>query len=230
LGAGESVWGRGDIHVARTIRIWHRNYYEEIVRTEEAHRRIAEYIRINPWRCVMDLGSGLRGMGNPTLWFAERMGVLCSRNAPRPKGIPEAEVYLGGFHSPMEKAIFEELLACKKAVIWCPAWGLERLAFAPGVREALEENRLLILEMRNREGNLAAADERNRFVLEAADALWLPHVSPRGNLSQQVAELDVAEKIIDAADTHVRATRMSPSMSPTPGDQSRAEPPTTTRA
>jgi len=177
-------------------KIWHRNYYEEIVHTAEDEERIAEYIRMNPWRCVTDLGNGLRGMGNPALWSATKLGILCSRNAPCPNSIPRTEVYLGGFHSPVEKLIFEKLLAGKQALIWCPAWGLDRMAFVPGVRGALEGNRMLILEMRNREGNLAAADERNRFVLGAADALWLPHVAPGGNLARQVAELAVEHKMM----------------------------------
>jgi hypothetical protein len=50
-----------------------------IVRSEEAERRIAEYIRMNPWRCVQELGGGLRGIGNPALWSGEKLGVLCSR-------------------------------------------------------------------------------------------------------------------------------------------------------
>ena len=165
-------------------RIWHRNYYEAIVRTPTAAGRIAAYIRMNPWRCVTDLGYGLRGMGNPALWHQSTLGVLCSRNAPRPPTIPNATAYLGGFHSPMEKEIFARLLELKKPLIWCPAWGLDRAAFAPGVREALEQNRMLILEMRNREGNLAAAEQRNRFVIEKADALWTPHVNPGGMLDR----------------------------------------------
>ena len=59
----KSIWGgRGDIDVAPATRIWHRNYYEVIVRTPEAEKSIREYIRMNPWRCVCNLGKGLRGM------------------------------------------------------------------------------------------------------------------------------------------------------------------------
>lgn len=168
--------------------IWHRNYYEAIVRTSEAAEKIAEYIRMNPWRCVTDFGNALRGMGNPALWNQSKLGVLCSRNAPRPESIPNAIAYLGGFHSPMEKELFARLLALKKPLIWCPAWGLERAALAPGVREALEQNRMLILEMRNRDGNLAAAEQRNRFVIEKADDLWTPHVTPGGMLARLLEE------------------------------------------
>jgi len=104
-------------------KIWHRNYYEMIVRDAEAEQAIANYIRMNPWRCVMDFGNGLRGMGNPSLWNLEKLGVLCSRNALRPKSIPKAEAYFSGFHSPMEREILAKLLELKMPVIWCPAWG-----------------------------------------------------------------------------------------------------------
>ncbi|MBN2686244.1 MAG: hypothetical protein JXR40_13270 [Pontiellaceae bacterium] len=184
------------INPAPAMRIWHRNYYEMIVRTAEAEQKIAEYIRMNPWRCVQNFGNGLRGMGNPALWNAPRLGVLCSRNAPHPKSIPKASVYFGGFHAPMEKEIFTKLLEHKRPIIWCPAWGLERPAFASDVREALEENRMLILEMRNTEGDLAAAEQRNRFVLGNADKLWLPHVTPGGMIDRLVQEMQVREKKI----------------------------------
>lgn len=202
----------GEAGLARTaprdVRIWHRNYYESIVRTPEAERRIAEYIRMNPWRCVQEFGHGLRGMGNPALWNMTRLGVLASRGdtcVARKWGdtwfaqihtqIPAA-AYLGGFHSPLEKTIFTHLLAQERPLIWCPAWGLERSAYAPGVREALEQNRMLILEMRNIDGNLAAAEQRNRFVLEHAVHLWLPHVTPGGMLDRLVREMKVEEKLM----------------------------------
>jgi len=186
---------RGDQRVTRDMRIWHRNYHEMIVRTPEAERSIVEYIRMNPWRCVQDYGGGLRGMGNPALWNAEKLGVLCSRNASRPKSMPRAAVYLGGFHSPMEKEILGKLLEHKRSIIWCPAWGLKRATCVSPLREALEGNRMLILEMRNQDGDLAAAEQRNRFVLEHADQLWLPHVTPGGMLDRLIRELGVEEKI-----------------------------------
>jgi putative transposase len=177
-------------------KIWHRNYYEAIVRSPEAAEKIAEYIRMNPWRCVTDFGDGLRGIGNPALWNQPKVGVLCSRNAPRPESIPTATAYLGGFHSPMEKEIFVRLQELKKPVIWCPAWGLERAAFAPGVREALEQNRMLMLEMRNRDGNLAAAEQRNAFVIDTAENLWLPHVTPGGMLDRLMTTYNARDKTI----------------------------------
>jgi putative transposase len=169
-------------------RMWHRNYYEVVVRSQEAERRIAEYIRMNPWRCVQELGKGLRGIGNPALWNGQKLGVLCSRHAPRIGRLPDADVYLGGWHSPKEKEILDWLLKNGRRTIACPAWGIEDSAFAPGVRNALEENRMLILEMRDVSGNLAAAEARNRFVMDHSDALFAPHVARGGMLERLLGE------------------------------------------
>lgn len=203
---------RGDILVApngmrapKKMRIWHRNYYEVIVRTRRAEKAIENYIGMNPWRCVTDFGDGLRGMGNPALWSAKKLGMLCSRNAApgcgvndRPR-LDKSVVVLSGFHSPPERQIFEQLLALKRPLIWCPTWGLDRLAGPAAVRAALEDNRLLILEMRNRAGDLVAAEQRNRFVLERADGLWLPHVMPGGMLDRMIRELDLRKKVLARA-------------------------------
>ena len=45
---------------------------------------------------------------------------------------------------------------------------------------------MLILEMENADGNLAAAEERNRFVIENSDELWVPYVSTGGMLSRLI--------------------------------------------
>jgi hypothetical protein len=89
----------------------------------------------------------------------------------------------------MEQEIFQKLLEDKKPVIWCPAWGVRAglvSALPPAAMTALEDNRMLILEMTARDGDLASAEARNRFVLEQADKLWLPHVSPGGMLDRLV--------------------------------------------
>lgn len=189
---GVSKWvrqRRGEIFFAGTAPVWHRNYYEMIVRSAEAERKIVEYIRMNPWRCVQQLGDGLRGMGNPALWNAKKLGILISRNAPPPKSIPGAAVYLSGFHSPMEQEVFSRLLEHDRNIIWCPAWELGRAASAPGVCDALEQNRMLILEMRDTAGNLAAAEARNRFVIQHADKLFVPCKTPGGMLDRLLKEM-----------------------------------------
>jgi REP element-mobilizing transposase RayT len=206
--------------------VWQRDYYEMIIHNKEMENNIINYIRMNPWKCVVEFeivvgaknlspsskdvsrGSAkefskrakdfspvrpMRGIGNPALWGADKLGVLCSRNAPKPDRIPNADVYFGGFHSPMEKEILARLLELKKPVIYCPAWGIASVGaknlspsftknLSPALIEALKENRMLILEMENAEGNLLAARERNEFVISNADKLWAPYVSKGGML------------------------------------------------
>lgn len=197
--------------------IWQRNYYEMIVRTPEAAKNIERYIRMNPWCCVQELGGGLRGIGNPALWNRKKLGVLCSRNAPRIGRLPDADVYFSGWHSPKEKEILDWLLKHGKRVIACPAWGLDGFVraeanganrangandYSPVLLDALEGNRMLILEMRNLDGDLAAAEQRNRFVLEKADSLWLPHVSRGGMLDRLIGDMQADKKIIHAGRAH----------------------------
>ena len=83
----------------------------------------------------------------------------------------------------------EWLLKNGRRVIACPAWGIENSAFEPGVRNALEENRMLILEMRDVSGNLAAAEARNRFVIEHADSLFTPYIASGGMLARLLKEI-----------------------------------------
>ncbi len=189
------------------IRIWHRNYYEMIVRTPEAAANIAQYIRMNPWKLIQHCTGGpsarpFRMIGNPALLNREKIAMLCSRNCP-PDTLAAAEqrarnagpdcCILSGFHSPPEKAILNALLrrgdtCVGPRLICCPAWGIDQMRIPPEWLPALEANRMLILEMRERSGDLAAAEARNRFVIENGDKLWTPHVSKGGMLERLVGE------------------------------------------
>ena len=175
---------------ASPVRIWQRNFYEVIVRSKEAEESIAKYIRLNPWKCINDFGDGFRGLGNPALWQCEKLGVLCSRNAPKIGFVPDAVVYLGGWHSPKEKEIFDWLLKHERKVIICPSWRIDSILKEKNrdkfslLIEALEENRMLVIEMPDKEGSLVAAEARNRFVIKNADRLFTPHVTKGGMLER----------------------------------------------
>ena len=189
------------LHVApfspppKHVRIWHRNYYEAIVRTPEAAEKIAEYIRMNPWKNVIHLGDGMRGIGNPSLLNWKKEGMLCSRNCPddtlraaqqRVAAYGETHCLISGFHSPPEQGILAALLKSRARIICCPAWGIDKMKIPAAWLPALEQNRMLILEMQNENGDLAASRERNIFVMQTADELWIPHVSPGGMLASLV--------------------------------------------
>lgn len=177
-------------------KIWHRNYYEMIVRTPEAAQKISDYICRNPWKNVVHFGSGLRGIGNPGLWLAPKVGMLCSRSCPAEvleRTRTRLAEYKGcclmsGFHSPSEKAILSEALNTAVEIICCPSWGIDTMKIPPEWLPALEKNRMLILEMDNQDGDRFAAQDRNRFVLEKADRTWLPYIRSGGMLDRLVRE------------------------------------------
>lgn len=179
-------------------KIWHRNYYERIVRTPEAESNIANYIRMNPWKLVQHGvydGRPFRMIGNPALLHREKIAMLCSRNAPaetlasatnRARGAGAQHCFLSGFHSPPEKEILAALLQSEARLICCPAWGIDEMRIPAEWLPALEANRMLILEMRDHGGNLDAAEARNRFILETAEKRWIPHATPGGMLHRLV--------------------------------------------
>lgn len=205
--ASRRIRGTGAAHRApvapfspppKHIRIWHRNYYEMIVRTPEAATNIAQYIRMNPWKLVQHAthkGQSFRMIGNPALLNREKIAVLCSRSCPadvlraaeeRAGNTGPQHCFVSGFHSLPEKAILAALLQGEARLICCPAWGIEEMRIPQEWLPALEANRMLILEMRERAGDLAAAEQRNRFVLDCAEKRWLPHVTPGGMLDSLV--------------------------------------------
>lgn len=179
------------------LRIWHRNYYEMIVRTADAEKNIRNYIRMNPWKLIISGthdGLSFRAIGNPNLMNYSKIGVLCSRNIPQGTNLspPVSDAaFLSGFHSPPEKEILKKLLQSDAKIICCPAWGIDKMRIPAEWLPALRENRMMIMEMNNRDGNLAASTERNRFVLNASNQHWLPHVTPGGMLSRLVRELRI---------------------------------------
>jgi hypothetical protein len=174
-------------------KVWHRNYYERILRQADEVARVQHYIRMNPWRNVVHFSNGMRGIGNPRLLDLSMVAMLCSRDCPEDVlatacqrascAGPDACI-ISGFHSPPEKAILHALLQGRAKLICCPAWGIDDMKLPAEWLPALEQNRMLILDMRNGDGNLAAAEERNAFVLQAAHRRWIPHCTPGGMIAR----------------------------------------------
>ena len=190
-------------------KVWHRNYHDRIIRDADELANVQNYIRMNPWKLIQEgthEGHLCRMIGNPSLLNWEKIGMLCSRNCPanilaaaeqRAQAAQSQHCFLGGFHSPPEKKILAAMLKSKTKLICCPAWGIDAMKIPAEWLPALEQNRMLILEMHNRDGDLAAAEERNTFVMQAAEELWVPHVTPGGMLAHLIETQDAREKIIE---------------------------------
>jgi putative transposase len=181
----------GNLRIARTgdslsapeMRIWHRNYYEKIVRSEKERAAIAKYIALNPARLVFRL-EGMAAFGNPNLWEYKKIGVLASGSGaltaiPRPK---PGWAWLSGFHSGLEQAV---LKAAEAPAIRVAAVEPQRIGLTNDELTRLDDGRLLVLcpfeeECTTRENAL----KRNRLVAERCDKLWIPATRKGGSLEK----------------------------------------------
>lgn len=183
--------------------IWHRNYWDVIVRDERALAGIRSYIRDNPknYDVVMNVGAP-RWAGNRKLLEGPKMGFAASRGPDGlPAGLPVKpdEAILSSFLSPMERAVFKAGLEQRWPLIWVKPWGLEESAGPPLVRRALEEGRLLIVSP-FADGmdapNVRRAVWCNQYVLMHCDRMVVGHLNPGGLLACVLSEANPEMEIL----------------------------------
>jgi hypothetical protein len=177
--------------------VWHRNYWDVIVRNETALERIRQYIRMNPQNhhAVMNAPAP-RFLGNRSLMDLPKLGFLASRGAANLHGrlpLRSGEAVLSGFLSPMERAVFRAGLAGNRPMIWVKPWGLRKDTDRPAVRRALDEGRLLVVSPFDDETDvpsLRRAAWCNHYVLEHSDRVEVGYLNPDGMLACVLSEAD----------------------------------------
>jgi len=122
---------------------------------------------------------------NGDLW-----ALFCSRKCPgelilkthdlaqtfKERGIPT----IGGYHSPIEQECLRVLLRGVQPILLCPARNIEKMRLKPTWREALTDERLLILsafESHHNRSTAALANRRNAFVAALADKICIAHAA-----------------------------------------------------
>ncbi len=184
--------------------IWHRNYWDVIIRDEKALSGIRNYIRFNPrnYEAVMKVGEPRR-VGDEKLLELPKTGFLASRGADVPHGrlpMKAGEAIISGFLSPMERAVFKACLEHKRPAIWVKPWGLaheEGLIYQ--ARAALDEGRLLILspfDDRADAPSVRRAAWCNQYVLAQCDRMVVGHLNPGGMLACVLSEFDPEKEIV----------------------------------
>ncbi len=176
--------------------IWHRNYWDVIVRDDAAQRNIRNYIRANPvnYDAVINCGKP-RLVGNAELMALPKLGFLASREAPALSGklpLKPGTAIISGFLSPMERRVFHAGLKRGVPMIWVKPWGPE---VATDSGRSVPEDRSL--EVALREGRLLVvspfADDVeapsvrraawcNEYVINHCERLVLGHLKPSGML------------------------------------------------
>jgi len=180
--------------------IWHRNYWDVIVRDGQALANIRDYIRNNPanYERVLNVG-GSRMIGNAELLALPKAGFLASRGDGRDVSCPcrEGEAIISGFLSPMEREVFRAGLAQKRPLIWVVPCAPPRDGTGL-MHQALAEGRLLMVSPFPDDidaPSLRRAAWCNQYVLAHCDRLVVGHLNPGGMLSCILSEADPELKI-----------------------------------
>lgn len=133
--------------------------------------------------------------GNHALLPAKKLALLCSRACPGSIIVQTLDLVralretpwtvVSGFQSPTEQECLEILLRGETPVIVCPARSVDGMRVPTAWKAAIAAGRMLItspFEKSVRRSSAALAEERNRFVVLLADAVFIPHAAPGGSL------------------------------------------------
>ena len=157
--------------------------------------------------------------GRTELLNQSKIGFFCSSQCPGSivlktfdavtKMRDEGQVLIGGFHSVMEWECLRILLRGRQPIIWVPARTIVGMRLKPELQRAFKEGRLLILSpippTQNRI-TLALAQQRNRFVGDLANTIFVPHAAPGSRTLNYCTELSSAgKKIVTIDDSHNEA-------------------------
>ena len=151
-----------------------------------------------PVRLVQCLGADappkITALGSLDLLAMPKTALFCSAKCPGSVILPTYDqaakwrdtgrCVISGFHSPVEKECLHILLRGSQPIIICPARSLPQVV-PPDWKKSLAAGRLLILSAFAATASRITAElaaRRNEFVAALADEIFLPHVSPGGQL------------------------------------------------
>jgi predicted Rossmann fold nucleotide-binding protein DprA/Smf involved in DNA uptake len=139
-------------------------------------------------------------IGNLEILNKKLLGFFCSIKCPggiilktydlarsfRDAGIP----LISGFHSPIEKDVFDLLLSGSQPLVVCPARSIENMRIPKTGKEAIEKGRLLVLspfEKKHKRVTASLSEQRNRMVAMLANEAFFPYAAP-GSRSENLCK------------------------------------------
>ena len=138
----------------------------------------------------------LKYIGNKEILKQQKTLFLCSRKCPADiilKSLDWAKeqkekgnCVISGFHSQIEKDIFDILIKGKQPLIFVMARGIKK-RWSKQIKKAIKENRLLIISpFDENETHITQenANKRNHFMIEIADKIFIAYSTKNGNLDK----------------------------------------------
>jgi len=139
-------------------------------------------------------------IGNIDILNRKLLGFFCSVKCPgniilktydMARSFRDAGITLiSGFHSPIEKDVFDLLLSGSQLLVVCPARSIENKRIPNVWREAIDNGRLLVLspfKKKHKRVTASLSEKRNRIVAMLARDAFLPYASP-GSRSENLCK------------------------------------------
>jgi hypothetical protein len=187
-------------------RLWQRDYWDDLITSDEEFRAWQKYIRENPanWSsdrygaCTAFTLGDTELLNRPRVAFVASQGFFASELRPRRiwsrAGASADRVLISTFTSAQEREALHRALAKKKPLV---------VVFPAGIPAAGELDSRLVAAIR--EGwalavspqargsrlNKKIATWCNEFLLKNAEEIWVGDLSPNGMLTQMLAGLGI---------------------------------------
>lgn len=153
-------------------------------------------------------------IGSPALLHRPRISIVCSSHCPGSIAVetyriarlalPEGPTVIGGFHSPMERTVFELLTTRHVPVVVCPGRRIQSRSVPATWAPALAEGRLTVLSPfppERRRVDRGLAGQRNAFVAALADTVLVPYARAGGAVTALVMTLlELGRRVITVQD------------------------------
>ncbi len=149
----------------------------------------------------------MAALGNAALLQTAKLALLCSRACPGGLIVRTLDAVralrdtpwtvAGGFQSPTERECLEILLRAERPVIVCPARSVEGMRIPAACQAAIAAGWMLISSPFGkgvRRPTADTAEERNRFVVALADAVFIPHAAPGGRLERLCRDMPAGKR------------------------------------
>lgn len=208
---GTTAYIYGKLKQAGTVpdigeHLWQRDYWDDLISSEEEFRNFEKYIRLNPRNWTRDRWGAVttymlgdeRLLDLPKCAFVASQGFSAATLNPRSIKLsergtsvphsPEMAV-ISTFTSAQELEVLRRILAGGRNIIHvCPQGIPRREALSATQIQALEENRLLFISPQETGSRLnkKVATWCNEYVLRHAEEIWAGDITANGTLASLI--------------------------------------------
>lgn len=153
-------------------------------------KRLKKYLKPEAPKTIWARGNTNLLQGPNTALNGNLWALFCSNKCPgeiilkthdlaqkfKEKGIS----MISGYHSPVEQECLRVLLRGSQPILLCPARNIEKMRLKPAWKDALSQDRFLILSMfgsQHQRSTATLANRRNVFVAALADKICIAHAA-----------------------------------------------------